>query len=232
MKLFSFPYAGGGSAIFNKWQPHLDKRIQLQAVELSGRGRRIYDPLYDSIDEAVDDVYRMIESQLGIIPYAIYGHSLGGIIGFELVRKIRRLGRPEPVHLFISGRGAPHIPDEDEPMFHRLTEDEFKKEIMELGGTPREFFEHPELLEVLLPTLKNDFKIAELYQRPAEIEPLPYDISVFLGKEEEVSARQVHGWREWSEGLCSIYYFEGEHFFINQFTSNIAQIISRTMLDR
>lgn len=231
IQLFCFPYAGGAAAAFNKWRQYLDKHIDLRAVELASRGKRIYDPPYNSIEEAVDDVFNQISGELAKGPYAFYGHSMGGIIAYELAYKIRDNNLPEPVHIFFSGRGAPNIPcEDDEEMYHLLPEDEFREKIVELGGTPKEFFDHPELLEVLLPMLRSDFKIAETYEHNGEIKPLNYDITVFIGKEEEVNAEQMHGWREHTNKVCTIYYFAGEHFFIHDETEQIVKIINTTLL--
>ena len=104
----------------------------MHAVELAGRGKRIYDPLYQSIEEAVNDVYSKISHELTKGPYAIFGHSMGGIIAYELAYKIRDNHLPEPLHIFFSGRGAPHIPDEDEEWWHHLPDDEFKEKTMAL----------------------------------------------------------------------------------------------------
>jgi surfactin synthase thioesterase subunit len=229
-KLFCLPYAGGSSAVFNKWRQYLDKRIEMHAVELAGRGRRIYDPLYDSIEEAVDDVYNIVKGLLDETPYAIFGHSMGGIIAYELAQKISTLKQPPPDHIFFSGRGAPHVPRNNNKMFHKMPEKEFKKEIIDLGGTPKEFFDHPELIDVLLPTLRSDFKIAETYEKSKDIKPLNCDITVFIGKEEDVKAEQMHGWKEHTNKICTIHYFEGEHFFINEKMEKIVKIINNQLL--
>ena len=100
---------------------------------------------------------------------------------------------------------------------------------MELGGTPKEFFEHPELLEVLLPTLRSDFAIAETYESSAEIKPFDFDINVLIGKDEDVSAEQMHGWKDHTKRLCTMYYFDGGHFFINEKTEEIVGIINNTV---
>lgn len=233
LKLFCFPYAGGSVAVYNRWKKYLEKRIELAPVELAGRGRRIYDPLYDSIGEAVEDVYGMINSQLDERPYSFFGHSMGGVIAYELAWKLKKLKRPQPVHIFFAGCGAPHVPAEDDRPIHQLPEQEFKKEILELGGTPAEFFEHPELLDVLLPMIRSDFKISENYAfgEGREIEPLDYDVSVFIGKQEEVTAEHVHGWKDHTTGVCTIYYFEGDHFFINHQMERVVKIVNRTLLD-
>lgn len=228
-KLFCFPYAGGSVAAFNKWKKYLNGKIEMNTVELAGRGRRIYDPLYDSIEEAVDDVYKMLNPQLSGGPFCFFGHSLGGIIAYELAQKIRDIGQPPPKHLFFSGRGAPHVPDDASPI-HNLPEEDFKKEIIELGGTPKEFFQHPELLDMLLPMLRSDFKIAENYRPKPEIKPFDHDITVFIGSEEDVTAEQMHGWKDHTSGICTLHYFKGDHFFINDEPEKVVKIINRVLL--
>ncbi len=203
----------------------------MNTVELAGRGRRIYDPLYNSIEEAVDDVYKIVRPELSGGPYCFLGHSMGGIIAYELAQKIREMKHPPPVHLFVSGRGAPHVPDaDDETPIHDLPEEDFKKEIIELGGTPKEFFQHPELLDVLLPMLRSDFKIAENYRAKPGIKPLDIDITIFIGSEEDVTAEQMHGWKEHTAGVCTLHYFKGDHFFINEETEGVVDMINRTLL--
>jgi medium-chain acyl-[acyl-carrier-protein] hydrolase len=230
LKLFCFPYAGGGAAAYNKWRHFLDRHIELRAIELAGRGKRIYEPQYQSIEEMVDDVYNIISSELEHGPYAFFGHSMGGIIAYELAYKVRENQLPEPLHIFFSGRGAPHIHNEDDETYYHLPDEEFKEKILELGGTPKEFFEHPELLEVLLPMIRSDFRIAETYEHSGKVKPLNHDITVFIGKDEEVNAEQMHGWREHTQNVCSIRYFEGDHFFINEETKSVVNIVNHTLI--
>ncbi len=231
LNLFCFPYAGGSAAVFNSWRRYLHRQIELVAVELAGRGKRIYDPLYNDLDEAVEDVFGIIKDKLNEAPYALFGHSMGGVIAYELAQKIRQLPCAQPVHMFFSGRGAPHIAAEDDDPYWHLPDHEFKEKILELGGTPREFFEHPELLEVFLPLLKNDFKIAELYRGSETVKPLETDITVFIGKEEEVTSERIIGWKTHSQRLCSLHFFNGGHFFINEQTQKVVKIINNTLLE-
>jgi len=230
IKLFCLPYAGGSAATYNKWRHYLDKHVELRALELAGRGRRIYEPLYGSIHDAVKDVFQMIEGELSHGPYAIFGHSMGGIIAYELAYKIREHHLPNPLHIFFSGRGAPHIKRDDEELYYHLPDDEFKEKIIELGGTPKEFFQHPELLEVLLPMLRSDFKIAETYEMTGDINPLEYDITVMLGKDEDVTAEEMHGWNSHTIGICTIHFFQGDHFFLNEIPQEVVEIINSTLL--
>jgi len=237
LKLFCFPYAGGSAMVFKIWQDYLKPAIELIPVELAGRGRRIYEPLYRNLQEALEDTFNILKPQLTGLPYALYGHSLGGLIAYELYFKLKEQGLPEPVHMFVSGRGAPHVPrDPDRTIYHKLPDNEFRKEILELGGTPKEFFDHPELLEILLPMLKNDFRIAETYQYQERhkngIKPLECDLTVFIGKDEEVTAEHMFGWHLHTKSLCSVHYFEGEHFFIHDHTERMVTIINNTLMHR
>lgn len=230
IRLFCFPHAGGSAASYNKWRLYMDKHIELIPLELAGRGRRVYDPLYNSIDEAIDDILKMIKSDLGHGPYAFFGHSMGAIMSYETALKIRQLNYPEPIHIFQSGRGAPDIPDAEDHNYHLLPEEEFKTKIVEMGGTPKEFFEHPELMEMIMPMLRSDFKLAETYRLRTEVMPFDYDLSVMVGKDEDVTAEQMFGWRKHTKKLCTLYYFEGEHFFLNDEVERVVSIINHTLL--
>lgn len=232
-KLFCFPYAGGSAAFYSKWNDQLHHSIDLQPVELAGRGKRVYEPLYRDLGETIDDVFHIIKDQVKVYRYAFFGHSLGALIAYELAMKMKELNLPAPEHIFFSGRGAPHIPrSEDRKIYHQLPDDEFRESIMELGGTPKEFFDYPELLEILLPTLKNDFKISETYSynHYEDLIPMAHDITVFLGKDESVTAEQMAGWQQHTQSLCSIYYFEGGHFFIHDKMTETAAIINQTLV--
>ena len=173
----------------------------------------------------------MISKDISSAPYAIFGHSMGCILGYEVAYKLRENSLPAPKHLFFSGRGAPDFPIHNDDIYHHLPDDEFKEKILQLGGTPKEFFQHPELLEVLLPMLKSDFRIAETYVHTSEIIPFEQAITVFIGKDEPVESLQIESWKKHSMGVCSIHFFPGGHFFINEYTRKVVQIINNRLLD-
>ncbi len=231
IKLFCFPYAGGSAQIFKKWKPYLNSQIELIPVELAGRGRRINDAFYKDISEAIEDVFQLINKEINHVPYALFGHSMGGMISYRLAQKIRDKKRPNPLHIFISGRSAPHITDDDRKKFHLMNDDDFKREVIELGGTPPECFEHPEFLELFLPLLKNDFRLAETEMQDREIRPLENNITIFFGKEENLTAEQRHGWMKHTKQLCAIHYFEGGHFFLHNETKQVVNCINNTLFE-
>ncbi len=230
IKLFCFPFAGGSAAVFNPWRPLLSQHIELRAVELAGRGRRIREPLYSSIPDAVDDVYSIIKDELDKGPYALFGHSMGSVIAFELTYKIRKNNLPEPIHIFFSGRGAPHMPTDQKKKYHLMPDAEFRLEMIELGGTAKEFFEHPELVEVFLPLLRGDLKVNENYEFTEKPGKLNCGITILNGTEdEEVSLEEAEAWREHTDHNCSTYQFAGGHFFINDEAEAIVRIINNSL---
>ncbi len=229
IKLFCFPYAGGATTVFTPWQSYLEEAIELRPVELAGRGRRIGEPLYRSAEEGVTEILKEIKEEIAEGPYAFFGHSMGAMIAHELARKIQLEKLNGPEHLFFSGRGAPHFKVDEKRKYHLLDEEDFKRKVLDLGGTPPEFFEHPELLEIFLPLLRNDFKLACTDFSDREILPHTCDISVLLGKEEDVTAKEAIGWKKHTHGLCQLYYFNGGHFFLNEATAEIVQIINTTL---
>lgn len=230
IKLFCFPYAGGSSMIYNDWKPYLNSEIELIPVELAGRGKRINEPLYVDIKEAIEDVYRIVRPQLNGSQYALFGHSMGGMISYQLYQKLRVEKYQLPIHVFFSGRSAPHVERTDEKKYHLLNEEDFKEEVINLGGTPPDFFDHPELLELFLPLLRNDFKLAETDYYNDEIHPLNSNISVFLGKDEDLTTEQCDGWKRHTKNLCSIHYLNGGHFFLHDETEPIVRLINNALL--
>jgi medium-chain acyl-[acyl-carrier-protein] hydrolase len=230
IKLFCFPYAGGSSVIFNKWKQYLDNNIELIPIELAGRGKRIHEALYKDVSDAIEDVYRLVSNEINCSRYALFGHSMGGMISYQLSQKLKENNYPSPEHIFFSGRNAPHIKRLDEKKYHLLGDEEFKKGIIDLGGTPPELFEHPELMELFLPLLKNDFKLAETDIHNGEIHPFDCNITVLLGKDEDLTTDQCDGWKKHTKKLCTIHYFEGGHFFLHDETKQIVRLINNALL--
>jgi medium-chain acyl-[acyl-carrier-protein] hydrolase len=104
------------------------------------------------------------------------------------------------------------------------------EEVIELGGTPREFFQHAELAGLFLPLLRNDFKIAEMEMEIKEIHPLNNNITVFLGKEDDLTAEECDGWKKHTNQLCSIHYFNGGHFFLHDEVEQLLKMVNNTLL--
>ncbi len=233
IKLFCFPYAGGSADVFSKWKQYLEPGIELVPVELAGRGKRILDPLYHDIQDALEDVYRIVTAQISSAHagYAFFGHSMGCKIAYQLAQKIRDTEFAQPLHIFFSGRLAPHYRRERKKTFHLMEDGEFAKEVVALGGTPPELFRSQELMDLFIPVLKNDFKMVETdVPGSGEIRPLDCDISVFLGKEDNLTDEGCNGWYQHTSGACNIHYFDGGHFFLNDKAPKLVSLINTALL--
>jgi medium-chain acyl-[acyl-carrier-protein] hydrolase len=213
LRLFCFPYAGGGAAIYRLWPQSLPSDVEVCVAQLPGRGTRLREQPFTSLDALVEAAAEAIAPSLDK-PFALFGHSMGAMISFELARRLRELDQPQPAQLFISGRRAPQLPVND-PISYNLPEAELRTELLRLNGTPREVLEHPELMELMLPLLRADFSVVETYvYRPGV--PLECPLTAFGGlRDSEVSRGQLEAWREQTASEFVLRMLPGDHFFLN-----------------
>ena len=228
IKLFCIPYAGGNSLVYKSWEKLFEQHVELCPIELSGRGRRSREPLYHNFNKAVEDIYATIQEQIDAGPYAFFGHSMGGQLAYELTKKIEKNNKRLPLHLFLSAADLPHLKDEKK-QYHKMNDDEFMDEIIQLGGTPKQVLEHKELLAYFLPLLKSDFTILELREITEQEKPLNIDFSIFAGKYDDMVIGDMVGWKEYTEGNCEVYEFEGSHFFLLDFYKEIIEKIHQKL---
>ena len=226
-RLFCFPYAGGGSGIFRPWSKQIHRHFEVVPALLPGRELRLREPACTRIEPLVESLAREIVPYLDR-PFAFFGHSMGAIISFELARRLRWERRIEPDHLFISGRRAPQLPEQD-PQIHDLPEAEFLAEVERLKGTPKEVLDHAELMQMLIPLLRADFAVCTTYAYSPGT-PLRCPITVLGGLQDEtVTGSQLEPWGSQTTGACRVHMLEGDHFFINQQQSAILSIIMQAL---
>lgn len=229
VKLLCFPYAGGAASVYNRWKLYAGKGIEIVPIELAGRGKRIREPLYQSMGEAVEDLYRTILPLVENTPYAFWGHSMGGSIAFELCRKIIGMNRPEPLHLFISGRCPPSVYKEC-TILHNLPLQDLKEEILDMGGTQSSIFENQELMEIFLPILRADFKLIEEYEYTAfgfETYQINCGITAFTGTQDSMATyADMRLWEKHTRNEVEVHTFEGGHFFIHDSVPDIMRVVN------
>jgi len=228
LRLFCFPYAGGGATIYRGWGSLLPPEIQLCAVHLPGRGNRFGETPVSSSGALVE----LLASDLAPyfdLPFAFFGHSMGALVGFELTRHLRERGMALPEHLMVSGRRAPQRPGEKRPL-HDLPEDEFMAELRNLDGTPEEILQHPELMELFAPILRADFQLCETYSFvPGE--PLDVPISAFGGLEDrDVGRDDLLAWKEHTRGGFRLRMFPGGHFFLHAARQGLVHAVAEDLM--
>jgi medium-chain acyl-[acyl-carrier-protein] hydrolase len=177
-------------------------------------------PLVQALAEALVPLLDM--------PFAVFGHSLGALVGFELARALRKQSGVQPVHLFVSADRAPQIPLPGRPI-HALPEGEFLAELRCLNGTPGKVLEHAELMRIMLPILRADFAVYETYAYSAE-PPLDCAISSFGGlQDRKVNCGDLEAWRDQTRASFSLRMFPGDHFFLNTSQSLLLRVLSEEL---
>lgn len=223
-RLFCFPYAGGGATVFHAWARLLPPHVELCNVQLPGRGSRLGEVPFTSLPPLIEAVASALTPFFDR-PFIFLGHSMGGLISFELTRYLRRFQHPMPERLVISGRGAPHLADLKKPL-HALPETEFLHELRQLNGTPREVLDNRELMELCLPILRADFAVCETYQYRPEV-PLDCPLTVLGGVEDrDIDRERLTGWRDHTTQEFQLRMFPGDHFFLHSAQAEYLQLVS------
>jgi len=224
LRLFCFPYAGGGSAIFRPWLPQLPDptAIEICTIQLPGREERFREPPLTCLATLVQTLSQELCPYLDV-PFTFFGHSMGALIGFELANYLQAHQNPMPIHLFVSGCPSPRSVRKKGR--YTLSDQDLLTELQHLKGTPQQVLENPELMQMLLPTLRADFTLCETYAYSPQ-EPLTCGISVFGGLQDaEAPLDSLFGWSEHTCISFSQYFLPGEHFFLHSHYASILEVI-------
>lgn len=213
VRLFCIPYEGAGPSVFRTWPDELPAWVDICAVQLPGREDRLRERAFDRLGPLVAELAAALGPLLDL-PFTLFGHGVGALIGFELARELRRAGQPGPVGLFVSGRRAPQLADPNPPL-HGLGDAALVAELERRGGIAAQVVRDAELLRVTLATLRADLALGETYQYQPE-EPLACGIWAFGGHlDAEVSTRDLGAWSEQTRGCFAVHLLPGDHFFLH-----------------
>lgn len=235
MKLFCLPYAGGSKQAYAGWKKYAAEnfagKLEIEAIEIKGRGERFGAGFYRDFAEAVDDIYSLIEDKLDKEEYALYGHSMGAVLAYELYYKIAAAGRNMPRHIIFTGRYGPLVQDNMYVSFD-LPDAELIRRLLALGGIPEKLPESRELLEFYLPIIKNDLRVLETYVFREREDKIKCGITVINGREDKTDTYREVTWENLCSGECRSYDLNGGHFFINHSRDQIFQILAASLFTK
>lgn len=213
MRLFCFHYAGATASIFRSWRGALPEAVEIVAVQLPGREYRLAEPLLTDIGPIVTALAEILPPLLDK-PYVFFGHSMGILIGFDVIRRLRARGLRQPALLIASGRNAPQFKWRDAGM-QMLPDEEFVAAVRGYNGTPEALLLDESLRELWLPRLRADLTISAKYEYVEE-PPVECPILVLSGEEDRlVSDVGLEGWNTQTTGSVRFARFPGNHFFLH-----------------
>lgn len=226
VRLFCFPYAGGGAGVFRGWAERLASWVAVCPARLPGRENRIGEPPADRIEALVSELERAVAGELDR-PYALFGHSMGALVAFELARRLIRDGRPAPRALLVAAARAPQLrrtpvtgPDPGE--------EELLAELERLG-VAREVFESEELRRLVLPALRADVALCRAYgYQPGP--KLPCPVVVYAGAEDaRLAPEALDAWREQTDGEFRLRWFAGGHLFLHTAAEELLRAVQEDL---
>lgn len=227
-RLFCFPWAGAGSSAFRELCSRTHD-VEIHTILLAGREGRFTEPLHDRLGPLIDELAGAIRGLLDR-PFAFFGHSLGALVAFELVRRLRREQVRLPEHLFVSARGAPQVPPRHKDL-HQRPDEVLLEELRRYQGTPPAALEHGELMKLLLPVLRADLAINETYLYTEE-PPLEVPITALVGDDDpDVSPREMEEWRHQTSHQFRTIVFSGGHFYLLGRMNEVMAVAEAEWLD-
>jgi surfactin synthase thioesterase subunit len=173
--------------------------------------------------EALADAVATACKPLLDAPFALFGHSLGAALGYEVALRLEQAGHP-PLHLFVSARRAPNAVAPAAPMAP-LSDDAFVREVQaRYGPIPAAILEEPELMALLLPKLRADVRMNEEYLAPAR--PVACSVTALGGVDDaSVTAADLDGWATFTRSRFRRHLLPGGHFFIRDVPAEVIPVL-------
>ncbi len=218
-RLVCFPHAGGSASYFFPVSRSLEPTMDVLAVQYPGRQDRRRETPIDDVPRLAD----AIVDELGPWsdrPLILFGHSLGATVAFEVARRLENLGTV-PLGLFASGRRAPTRTRDE--WVHQRGDDDLVAEIATLAGTDAQVLGDPELVRMILPAFRADYKAAETYRyHPGPKLSCPI-VSLIGDADPQVTSDEADDWREHTTGGFELHVYPGGHFYLNHHTRSVLE---------
>lgn len=226
-RLFCFANAGGSAVLYREWASAFPPTIDICPVELPGRGLRLAEPRFTSLEPLVASLHQELEPYFDL-PFAFLGHSMGGLLSYELTARLEKESQVHPELIFVSAHRAPHLPPTVADTY-LLGDQHLLAKLKTLGGTPQKVLENDSLMEIMLPIVRDDFTVCDTYaftSKPALNCPI---IALAGLHDSHVTHAEMEAWQQHTQGHFALHVFPGDHFYINSARHLVQQIVFQTI---
>ena len=227
MRLLFLAHAGGSASSYVSFKRFLPEGITCTALELAGRGKRIDEEFHKTLEEYAADVLEKYAEEFKDDDYMIFGHSMGGLMAYEINRLLVERGMPLPKHVFISGRAAPDVyvslgisyTDTADIDLLRFFSDE---------QAVRLFENNPEVASMMGAILRSDLLTVDCYDTKKSLCPFACDITILTGEDDILmEAKGMEGWKSYTQGKAQIVQFPGGHFYFGTQKEAVCDVIAK-----
>lgn len=217
------PHAGGSASFYFPLSRALAPAVEVLAIQYPGRQDRRHEPNIASIPDLADQIFAAVR-RLDDRPLALFGHSMGAVLAYEVALRIQDAGLPAPVRLFASGRRAPSCHREER--VHMESDDQMVAELRKLSGTSSAMLTDPELLEMIMPAIRSDYRAVETY-RYERGRKLDCPVTVLTGDNDpRVSIDEAAAWEEHTTGPTELHVLPGGHFYLVDQNERVVELLA------
>lgn len=226
-RLFCLANAGGSAVLYRDWAFAFPASMDICPVELPGRGMRLAEPRFTSLEPLVASLHDELRPYFDI-PFAFLGHSMGGLLSYELAARLEREGQTQPALIFVSAHRAPHLPPKTADTY-LVDNQQLLSKLKKLGGTPHQVLENNSLMEMMLPIVRDDFAVCDTYTYAAK-PALNCPIVALAGLHDgHVTQAEMKAWQQHTQHHFALHMFPGDHFYINSARHLVQQTVFQTI---
>ena len=225
VRLVCFPHAGGSAVAYRPWAEAFDPSVEVLAVQYPGRQDRYREPGVENLGELADLVMPAVRAAVGGGRFALFGHSLGAALAFEVARRLT--GGHGPELLIASGRRAPSQVRQE--AYHRLGERELAEHLQELSGTDRRLLADPDALQMILPAVRSDLRAIETYRCPPGTTVDTPILALTGDRDPWTTLLEAAGWSAHTTGGFDLRVFHGEHFYLSEHQDEVLRLLTKRL---
>lgn len=230
-----FPHAGGSASFFRPYSEALSAHLNVVCVQYPGRQDRHRESLIDDIDELAERICHETSDMAATagpdLPPAFFGHSMGAVVAFEVAHRLEKRTGRGPSRLFVSGRRAPsRFGAAGEPVVHLMNDLDVIEHMRRSGATSSQLLAEPDMLRVILPVVRNDYRAIETYRcQPGRRVSCP--VSILVGDSDPMcTVDDALAWQEHTAGESDISVFPaGGHFYLAPAHPDVVRVIRHRM---